>query len=222
MPPRRIWSGLCRLNGDVMRYILEVEKRNFPCKIDVQPISNRQPKLLDFPLTHRNQSTSQFLIDNFGASLSRRPPWRVNAFTAPKHSGAEEGHSPMISNRQCPELEIDLSHRKQRTENFLIAKFRPMLPSLVPLALGTDRSLHPSPDLRLSTLNSRLSSLIANETHSREESCSCKQSTYKILIANENHSRMTRHQRHFCTETETSLTAETRVADSVGRASNQR
>ena len=38
---------------------------------------------------------------------------------------------------------------------------------------------------RLSTVNCNLNSLIANETHSPEESCACKQSTYEILIANE-------------------------------------
>jgi hypothetical protein len=75
----------------------------------ISPLS----KLLGFPLTNRKHSTSQFLIDNFGACLMRRP---LQQFTA------QAGQTP-ISNRQSPQLEINLSHRKQRTENFLIAKF---------------------------------------------------------------------------------------------------
>jgi hypothetical protein len=116
MPPRRSWSGLCRLNGDVVRHILEVGERICRDKTEVQPIPNRQLKLLDFVLTYRKHSASQFLIDNFGACLMRRPP---------QHLGAKAGRT-LPSNRQSPELETDLSHRKQRTENFLIAKFRRM------------------------------------------------------------------------------------------------
>jgi hypothetical protein len=40
-------------------------------------------------------------------------------------------------------------------------------------------------------------SLIANETHSREKSSACKQSTYKILIANEFHLQKTPLEHHF-------------------------
>jgi hypothetical protein len=53
-------------------------------------------KLLDFALTRPKSGTSQFLIDNFGACLTRRPPWRVGALTAPKQSTAEVGHSPLV------------------------------------------------------------------------------------------------------------------------------
>ena len=61
------------------------------------------PKL-DFSLTHSKQTTSHFLIDNFGAFSPLRPP---------KPAAAGEGGS-LFSNRQIPELESPVSHRKQR------------------------------------------------------------------------------------------------------------
>jgi hypothetical protein len=153
----------------------------------VQPAISPLSKLLDLPLNCRKHSTSQFLIDNFERSLAFNPPKQSDA-CPPWRAQASE--LPTISNCQSPELEISLSHRKQRTENFLIAKSRPMLPSL---NQHLSREMGPRwqriPDSRLSTLNRELPSLIANEPHSREESCACKQTTYKILIANEFYSQ---------------------------------
>jgi hypothetical protein len=111
-------------------------------------------KLLDFPLTCRKQSTSHFLIDNFGAYLTRRPAparrgeRRVNGCLAPGFT--QTSHlkpRTCSSNRQRPELEIGLSHRKQRTENFLIANFRPILHLPIPartlvLLLPTSKFRH--------------------------------------------------------------------------------
>src|SRR5690348_3175000 len=141
------------------------------------------PKL-DFSLTHSKQTTSHFLIDNFGGFSPLRPPKpaaageggslfsnrQIPELESPvshrkqtigpisnRHKfafcnfllllassarrerigGARTGlclrsrlltfNPRLISNRQSPELEIDLSHRKQRTEFFLIAKFRLIL-----------------------------------------------------------------------------------------------
>lgn len=72
----------------------------------ISPISNRKRKLLEFDLTHTKQSTSFFLIDNFGASFSRRPP---------QQSTAQAGELLTISNRPCPRLESLVTHTKQRT-----------------------------------------------------------------------------------------------------------
>jgi hypothetical protein len=145
----------------------EVGKTNRRDRTEIQPFANRQPKLLDFPLTHRKHSTSHFLIDNFERSL---------AFTVPKHSSAEAGHSPLISNRPCPRLETPVSHRKQTiapTSN------RPQFAFFNSPLSSSSASLAP--------LLPASRTLIANGTHSRESSSSCKHSTYKILIANEFH-----------------------------------
>src|SRR5579864_8288005 len=63
-----------------------------------------RPRLLDSDLSYRKQKTSNFLIDNFGAtllpcSLASLPPCLL-AFC--------------ISNRPAPRLESSVSHRKQR------------------------------------------------------------------------------------------------------------
>jgi hypothetical protein len=102
-----------------MRYMLEVENTDCLDKKPALPLSNRQPKLLDFSLTHRKHSTSQFLIDNFRAPLASRFSLTSN-FRPPISSS---------SNRQSPELEIGLSYRKQRTDDFLIARFRHIIRS---------------------------------------------------------------------------------------------
>jgi hypothetical protein len=151
-----------------MRHVLEVGERNWRAKTPVQQISNRQLKLLDLLLTHRKHSTSHFLIDNFQGSLDFRSS-PTSKFRLPISC------SP---NRQSPELETDLSHRKQKTENFLIANFRPMLRSPnQPSVANLDPRCQRIPDSRLSPLNCKLPSLIANEAHSREESSNRKQST---------------------------------------------
>ena len=96
---------------------------------------------LDFPPSLAKSNTSNFLIDNFGALVVRRPPQQLvypDAGMAAKADCAPSFEPPASgnSNRQCPELETDLSHRKQRTEFFLIAKFRPMLPQMLsPISL---------------------------------------------------------------------------------------
>jgi hypothetical protein len=102
------------------------------------PISNRKRKLLEFALSNRKHRTSLFLIDNFGASLSRRPPWRASApgtsaevrrtkadpsaliypeaRRATRHSLAlSTAEGPLLSNRESKLLETLVSHRKQTT-----------------------------------------------------------------------------------------------------------
>ena len=108
---------------------------------------------------------------------------------------------PLICEELPKLLDPMLTHRKHGTSHFLIDNFRVLyaqhalepfnsapfsLPPCIPA------SLHPSSRSRLSTLDSGLPSLIANETHSRAESSNCKQDTYEILIANEFHSFRTR------------------------------
>ena len=151
---------------------------------------------LDFPLNLTESATSKFLIDN-SSGFSMKPftlsssavPGVVEGSRLPQQTAVIlssasfaffASSASSISNRQSAELEIGLSHRKQRTENFLIAKFRPIMRQLHcfgPIAVCS----------RLSTVDSRLPVLIANETHSREESSYCKRSTYNFLIANEFH-----------------------------------
>lgn len=133
-------------------------------------------ELLGLRLTCRKQSTSHFLIDNF-----QRSPVHVFPLASdfkPRISAS--------SNRQSPQLELPLSCRKQRIGCFLIAKFRPMLPSpnLFSVAKLDPRG-NEIPDSQLSAVSRKLSSLIASETLSRKESTHCKQSICKILIANE-------------------------------------
>jgi hypothetical protein len=185
-PPRRPalaslgWSGTCpkrsRGNSDIGGQPYSgVSTSEVPPLACATSAWNAGAKLLDPELTRRKQRTSQFLIDNYRVLY---PPFSFPA-------SSTQPRASRISNRQSPELESRLSHRKQRTENFLIAKFRPILPSAVPAALGADSSLRPSPNFRLSTLNSRLLSLIGNEMHSRAESSGCKQRTSHFLIGNE-------------------------------------
>jgi hypothetical protein len=161
-----------------------------------RPDSKHAPVKLDHHVTCTKHATSHFLIDNFERlpregvhpERSRRVTPLQKRFAAkPGPASSIQPRASRISNRQSPELESRLSHRKQRTENFLIAKFRPILPSAVPAALGAGSSLRPSPNFRLSTLNSRLLSLIGNEMHSRAESSGCKQRTSHFLIGNEFH-----------------------------------
>ena len=80
-------------------------------------ISSTHVKLLDSELSDRKQRTSYFPIDNFRGSFASTISPTSN-FLLPISS------SP---NRQCPELESLVSYRKQRTGNFLIAKFGAML-----------------------------------------------------------------------------------------------
>ena len=98
----------------------------------------------------------------------------------------------LLSNRHIPELESPVSHRKQRIgplsnrHKIAFCNFHPLTTlneSSVSLPLAFQS--------RLSTLDHRLPSLIANDMHSREESSPCKQTTCNFLIANEIHSRNT-------------------------------
>jgi len=91
-----------------------------------QPISNRHTPELEIELSHRKQrigplsNRHKIAFCNFRFS-------RLSGQLCPA-SNLEPG-APATSNRQCPELESLVSYRKQRTESFLIAKFRPMLRS---------------------------------------------------------------------------------------------
>jgi|SRR5690348_13668015 len=154
----------------------------------VAPIPLPPSKLLDFSLTSPNSITSNFLIDNFGVCLTRRPPWRRTAAAEGSHSAplsfasaASFASSPFcISNRPAPRLETPVSYRKQEMAlisnrpQFVLSNFALRAPAAPKHAVA---KAGPWP----------LSSLIANETHSREESSACKHSTCKILIANEFH-----------------------------------
>ena len=150
---------------------------------------------LDFLLTAAKSITSQFLIDNFRAVLP---------LAAPKQLVAKAGPAPSLklrasrgANRQYPELESPVSHRKQTTENFLIAKFRPMSrpPKQPAAAISKVLPNHALALARHSSLacaertqgDTRHCLLIANETHSHTKPSSSKTSTYEFLIANEFH-----------------------------------
>jgi hypothetical protein len=61
--------------------------------------------------------------------------------------------------------------------------------------------------------------LIANETHSREESSDCKYATYKIQIANENHLRRKPKSRARAAMSRQTLTREPRARGRVGPTS---
>ena len=187
---------------------------------------------LDFSASLAKSITSNFLIDNFctllrspvskstsvGSSGTLHSPLACCAAAASsrrrvtRHSLVLTKEGSLPSNRQCPELEMGLSHRKQRTEIFLIANFRPMLRNLIQRGERVDCS-------RLSTLDSRLPSLIANDTHSREKSSYSKLSTYQFLIANVFH-----RQYLASTAIYASLSAlqELRTARSNGRNSSPR
>ena len=134
---------------------------------------------LDFPVSRSKSTTSHFLIDN-SCTLSRSVFLPASNLKPP---------TSRTSNRQYEILEPHVSHRKQRTGNFLIANFRPMFRKLADRAArgsGIGRSLS------LVTCHSPLILLIANDMHSRKQSSNCKQSTYEILIANEFHLRTPR------------------------------
>src|SRR5690348_18013906 len=90
--------------------------------------------LLDFLLSCRKLSTSQFLIDNFGARISRRPLQQLAAEADPISS--LDSRESSTSNRPAPRLEILLSHRKQRTDSFLIV---PNPANLKPVSAFFDR-----------------------------------------------------------------------------------
>ena len=131
-------------------------------------------------VSHTKQNTSQFLIDNFGAHILQRPPQRRIA-DAYRTSNLEPPTSS--PNRPSPRLEMPVSHRKQTAGPI---SNRPQI------AFSNSRYFRApssaSPTSNLEPLSSRI--LIANETHSRRESCGCKHSTYEILIANEFHISM--------------------------------
>jgi hypothetical protein len=60
-------------------------RRPWPASAKSSPCPSLGPsqELLDAYLNGRKQSTSHFLIDIFGACLTRRPPWRVNRPLSP-------------------------------------------------------------------------------------------------------------------------------------------
>jgi hypothetical protein len=155
---RQRWR-LCRLSGVVMRSMMEAIETNWRGRSVLRQAFGPPTKLLSCWLTPCKQSTSHFLIDNFGACLTRRPvparcgEWRVNGCLAPGFTQTSHLKARTCSsNRQRPELETGLSHRKQRTENFLIANFRPILHLPIP---ARTLVLHlPTPKLRHLTSSS--------------------------------------------------------------------
>ena len=168
--------------------------------VDALGIMSTKSAKLDFFLSLPISSTSKFLIDNFQQVSSRAGEHISSASFASWVS--------CISNRHIPRLEMPVSCRKQRITplsnrpQFAFFNFH----DLRDLS-ALKRSFHLPPlhhvlplpphlRSRLLTFDSftlrnegRLPSLIANETHSREESNNWKQSTYQFLIANEFHSQ---------------------------------
>src|SRR5690348_3869429 len=123
--------------------------------------------------------------------------------------------SRLPSNRQIPELESLVSHRKQtigplsNRHKFAFCNFHFLRASessptrsvgtqgsrcclFSPLATRLPRR---SPLRWAEAGHSPLAFLIANDMHSRKLPCHCKLSTYEILIANEFHSRNSPRQR---------------------------
>jgi hypothetical protein len=155
---RQRWR-LCRFSGVVMTGMMEAIETNWRRTSVLRQAFGLPAKLLDPPATNREQSISHFLIDNFAACPTRRPAparrgeWLVNGCLAP--GSARIPHlkpRTCSSNRQRPELETGLSHRKQRVENFLIAKLCPILHRAIP---GRTLALHlPTPKLRHLTSSS--------------------------------------------------------------------
>jgi len=130
------------------------------------------PKLLEFSLTPGSSTTSQFLIDNF-CTLSASQFVQISNLESQTSS----------SNRHNPELEIELSCRKQRSgpgsnrHKFAFCNFR-----LYPLVLCFRSSilrLFPQPSAfvprllgsRLSTLNSQLFLVSADKSCSMQFAC---------------------------------------------------
>ena len=74
-------------------------------------ISNRHCPKLESLVSHRKQTTGDFLIANFGAILASRF-FHFELLEIPVSVPSSLPAS--ISNRHTPELEIELSHRKQR------------------------------------------------------------------------------------------------------------
>ena len=133
------------------------------------------PKL-ESCLSYRKHTISQFLIDNSCKSFF------------PAAASPASSLKPLASrpNRPSPRLEMPVSHRKQTIGPI---SNRPQFAFYNFALVGSGRlrttfALETYPP-RLSTDDCKLSSLIANETHSRGESSHCKRSTYEILIANE-------------------------------------
>ena len=92
-------------------------------------------------------------------------------------------------------LDFPLTASKSTTSQFLIDNFERSLAFTAPKRASAKAGLSRRSRLsakadhsRLSALDSRVASLIANETHSRADSTASKQSTYEFLIANEFHS----------------------------------
>ena len=163
------------------------------------------PKL-DFPLTPSQHTTSQFLIDNF-CTLLRSPASKGTSVGSPRalHPPLATRHSSLPSNRHNLELEMPVSHRKQRIGPISNRHKIAFCNIHVGAALiGPTTCSSVAVRSQLLTLDCKLSPLIANETHSRKQSSTCKQGTYKILIANEFHSRISseivprdrQHERH--------------------------
>ena len=131
------------------------------------------PKLLDSSLTAAKSTTSQFLIDNF-------------CVLCPSHRAPASSIEPLASRTNRPYFALCNSRLLRGIPNHAHAEIAQTLlrhgPRLTGhCALSSGRS-------RLSTFDCKLSSLIENDMHSREESSACKQSTYHFLIENEFHS----------------------------------
>ena len=137
---------------------------------------------LDCSSTLAESTTFQFLIDNFQQVSSRvGGSWSSASFASFASSAS------CISNRHTPRLEMPVSHRKQRIgplsnrHKFAFCNF-----------VAFCGAVHSFLTSNLKPLTSRF--LIDNDMHSREESSSWKQSTYKTMIANEFHRRTIPHQ----------------------------
>ena len=182
-----------RKSSQIMLTASQIDTSNF---LIGTPLSPSRPltldyiafsKLLDFPLTPSKSTASQFLIDNLNGF--RMKPFTLSEVEGSAYPKSQLDHSELanftrsscfqlpsvdsrlLSNRQSQELEIDLSHRKQRTEIFLVAKFRLLLGRL---SLSTVKSalLHlSSVSSRLSIFNSRLFSLFAYESCKSRNLC---------------------------------------------------
>ena len=130
------------------------------------------PKLLEFSLTPGSSTTSQFLIDNFCT---------LSASKIVQNSNLESQTSS--SNRHNPELEIELSYRKQRSgpgsnrHKFAFCNFR--IYPLVRCFRSSILRLFPQPSAfvprllgsRLSTLNSQLFPVSADKSCFMQFAC---------------------------------------------------
>jgi hypothetical protein len=109
------------------------------------PISNRNTKLLEFPLNHRKQSAAEFLIDTFRAffppdaiRIARQRIARLRiARERPANTGqlsaVTEAHQSGSRPSRAQKLENRATHVYSATSKFLIDNFYRLCDSLIPL-----------------------------------------------------------------------------------------